>query len=155
MSDMQAEVLHALMREYATVEELAVRTLDVCEKYRFSNEAAEARFYLGHARAQLGRAADGISLILQARDAMVQTGNRLGLRGLMTYLAAAQLRAGAIGDSLETVEKALNFNPDITVHRPETLRSRGELRFRQGELQLAEVDFRDSISMARSMGARA
>jgi tetratricopeptide (TPR) repeat protein len=155
MSDMQAEVLHALLREYETVEALAVQTLDLCEKYRFPNEAAFARFYLGLARALLGRAAEGIALILQARDALVQTGNRNGLQGLMTYLAAAQLRAGAVGDSLETVEQALNFNPDIAIGRPETLRIRGELRLTQGELQLAEVDFRDSIAMARSMGAKA
>src|SRR5262249_35836825 len=39
--------------------------------------------------------------------------------------------------------------------RPETLRIRGELRLKQGNRQLAEADFRDSIAMARSMGAKA
>jgi class 3 adenylate cyclase len=61
----------------------------------------------------------------------------------------------AIGDALETVEQALNFNPEEVVGRPETLRIRGELRLKQGDRQLAEADFRDSIAMARSMGAKA
>ena len=73
----------------------------------------------------------------------------------MTYLAAAQHRAGAIGDALETVEQALNFNPEEAAYRPETLRIRGELRLNQGNLQLADADFLDSITMARSMGAKA
>jgi len=73
----------------------------------------------------------------------------------MTYLADAQHRAGAIGDALETVEQALNFNPEEAVYRPETLRIRGELRLTQGDQQLAEADFRDSIAMAHSMGAKA
>jgi predicted ATPase len=41
------------------------------------------------------------------------------------------------------------------VWRPETLRIRGELRLKQGDRQLAEADFRDSIAMARNMGAKA
>ena len=52
-------------------------------------------------------------------------------------------------------EDALNFNPDELVFRPETLRIRGELQLKQGDRQLAETDFRDSIEMARSMGAKA
>ena len=63
----------------------------------------------------------------------------------------ARLRA----DALETVEQALNFNPEETVCRPEALRIRGEIRFKQAGLQLAEADFRDSISLAKSMGAKA
>jgi predicted ATPase len=37
----------------------------------------------------------------------------------------------------------------------ETLRIRGELRLEQGDRQLAEADFQESISMARSMWAKA
>jgi predicted ATPase len=73
----------------------------------------------------------------------------------MTYLADAQHRAGAIGDALETIEQAFNFNPEDASCRPETLRIRGELRLKHWDLQLAEADFRDSIAMARSMSAKA
>jgi predicted ATPase len=73
----------------------------------------------------------------------------------LTSLPAAQLSAGAIRDALETVEQALNFNPEEAVWRPETQWLRGELRLKQGDLQVAEADFRDSIAMARNMDAKA
>jgi tetratricopeptide (TPR) repeat protein len=73
----------------------------------------------------------------------------------MTHLAAAQLRAGAIGDALETVEQALDFNPEDAIYRPETLRIRGELRLKHADLRLAEADFRDSLAIARNMGGKA
>ncbi|MBV8359503.1 MAG: AAA family ATPase [Deltaproteobacteria bacterium] len=154
-SDQLAATLHALMRENETVEALAARALDLCEKHQFPNEAVFSRCFLGYARAQLGRAADGIALLRYGISALVQIGNRIAVPTYMTYLAAAQDRAGAIGDALETVEQALNFNPDEAVGRPEALRIRGELRLKQGERQLAEADFRDSIAMARGMGAKA
>jgi hypothetical protein len=47
------------------------------------------------------------------------------------------------------------FNPEERVQRPETLRLRGELHLENGQPDLAQADFRDSISLARSMGAKA
>ena len=143
------------MREYETAEALAARALDLCEKHQFPNDAAASRCLLGHARAELGLAADGVALIRQGIEAMVQIGSRVAIPGNITWQAAAQLRTGAIGDALETIEHALNFNPEEVVYRPETLQIRGELRLKQGNVQLAETDFRDSISLARRMGAKA
>jgi tetratricopeptide (TPR) repeat protein len=154
-SNVLAAILHALMREYESAEALAAHALDLCEKYRFPNESAAARCILGLARAQLGHAADGIALIRQGIDVLVRIGNRISITGRLENLAAAQLSAGAIGDALETVEQALSFNADNAVDLPESLRIRGELRLKQEDLQLAEADFRDSIAMARSMGAKA
>ena len=56
---------------------------------------------------------------------------------------------------MPTVEQALEFNREECVHRPETLRLRGELHLESGQADLAEADFRDSISLARSMSANA
>jgi tetratricopeptide (TPR) repeat protein len=155
-SEMLAAILYAHMRENETVETLAASSLDLCEKHQFPNEAAHSRCFIGHARAQLGRAdRDSIALIRGGIDTLVEVGNRIYIPMCMTYLADAQLRANAIGDALETVEKALNFNPEEIIERPETLRMRGELRLKQGDLQLAADDFHDSIEMARTMGAKA
>ena len=60
-----------------------------------------------------------------------------------------------IVDALETVEQALEANPHELVSRPEILRLRGELQFKQGDTELAEADFRDSFALARTMGAKA
>jgi tetratricopeptide (TPR) repeat protein len=154
-SDAREADLHILMRDNASAEASAARALELCEKHLFPSDAATSRCALGHARAELGRAADGIALIRQGIDTWVQIGQRIGVDRYITWLAAAQLRAGAIGAAFETVEHALNFNPDELVYRPETLRIRGEVRLRRGNLQLAEADFLDSISMARGSGARA
>jgi DNA-binding winged helix-turn-helix (wHTH) protein len=154
-SDILAARLLAPMRDNETVEALAAHALDLCEKHGFPNEAATSRCLLGHALAQLDRPADGIVLIREGIDTLVQIGNRIGVPMYMMYLAAAQDRAGVVGDALETIEQALNFNPEETVYRPETIRMRGEIRLRQGDLKLAEVDFHNSLAMARSMGAKA
>jgi tetratricopeptide (TPR) repeat protein len=154
-SELLSAALYASLRENDSAEALAAHALDLCEKNQFPNDAASSRCILGHAKAQLGRAADGIALMRQGIDKRIRIGNRAGVPDAITSLAAAQLRAGAIGDALETVERALNFNPEEVVGRPETLRIRGELWLKQGDLQLAEADFRDSIAMARSMGAKA
>jgi tetratricopeptide (TPR) repeat protein len=147
--------LHAFMRENETAEALAVRALDLCEKHGFPNDAAASRCLLGQVRAELGRGPDAIAMIRQALDARLQMGERSGVPGNLTVLAAAQLQAGAVDDALETIEQALNFNPQEAVGHPERLRIRGEVRLKLGGLQQAEADFRESIAMARSMGAKA
>jgi len=110
--------------------------------------------FLG-ARVQLGRTTDGIVQLGRGIDESIRSGTRLGLSFSIMLLAAAHSSAGAIEDGLETVERALNFNPQELVSRPEALRIRGELRLKQGHRQLAEGDFRESIAMARRMGAKA
>ena len=106
---------------------------------------------LGHAWAQLGRPADGIELIRRGITELLDS----VLCRYTTLLAAAQQRAGALDDALETVENALEVTPEVLVQRPETLRVRGELRLAMGQAELAEADFRDSIKRAKSMGAKA
>jgi predicted ATPase len=71
------------------------------------------------------------------------------------YLAEAQERRGAIAEALETVEQALQANPDELAYRPEILRVRGELRLKAGQAQLALADFNESILLARRLVAKA
>ena len=73
----------------------------------------------------------------------------MAIETFTTYLAVGQLHEGAILDALETVEQSLEVNGDILAHRPETLRVRGELRFKQGQTELAEGDFREAVALAR------
>ena len=117
--------------------------------------AALARCVLGQARAQLGRATEGVALIRQGIAGLLEIGARLGISNFTACLAEAQERDGAIADALETVEQALQANPDELVYRPETLRLRGELRLKQGQTELAEADFREAIALAQNMGAKA
>jgi predicted ATPase len=55
---------------------------------------------------------------------------------------------------LETVEQALQENAD-ELFWPMTFGLRGDLRLRQGQIELAETDFREAIGLAQKMSARA
>jgi tetratricopeptide (TPR) repeat protein len=154
-SDFFSANFYTLMRENETAELLAMRALDLSEKHALRHPAACSRCFLGQARAQLGRAGDAIALLRRGIDALMEIGNRLSVPRFLTCLAIAQNLGGATGDGLETVEQALSFNAEDAWYRPETLRVRGELRLKQGNRQLAEADFRDSLAMAQSMGAKA
>jgi hypothetical protein len=155
MSGYYAAHLRLFMREDAQTAALAEPALEFSLKHQFPYAAAASRCVLGHALAHLGRASEAVELIRDGIANLVESGARLLVGNFTTYLAAAQQRQGSIGEALETVEQALHANPDILAYRPEMFRLRGELRLKQGDLQLAEADFRDSIAMACSMGAKA
>jgi predicted ATPase len=108
---------------------------------------------LGYVRAQLDLA-DGIELIRRGITEVLDTGSPVLLGPYTTWLAVAQQREGALDDALETAERAFESTPEVLVYRPETLRVRGQIRLAKGQAELAEADFRDSIKLAKSMGAK-
>jgi tetratricopeptide (TPR) repeat protein len=79
----------------------------------------------------------------------------LNIPSAIASLAEAQERENAIVEALATFEQALQANPDQFAGRPEMLRLRGELRLKQGQTELAEADFHESIALAQKIGAKA
>jgi len=154
-SPIYAAVLRLRLREFEQAEALATQVLELSEQHQFPYLAAIARATLGHARAQLGRTTEGMELIRQGMAGMLELGSRLGRSTYTAYLAAALEREGAILKALETVEQALQVNPDEMYYRPEIFRLRGELQLKQGQKELAEADFREAITLALKMGAKA
>jgi class 3 adenylate cyclase/tetratricopeptide (TPR) repeat protein len=155
ISGIPAAALSNYLREHEQADALAARSLELSEKHQFSPEAAHSRCVLGQARAQLGHPTEGVALIRQGIASLLEAGLRLVIPTYTACLAEAQEREGAIVDALATVEQALQANPDQLVHRPEALRLRGELRLKQGQTELAEADFRESVALAQKMGAKA
>jgi class 3 adenylate cyclase/tetratricopeptide (TPR) repeat protein len=149
-----AAQIRIYLREYEHAETLAARALELAEKYQFPFVAAYNRCVLGRARAELGRATDGVELMRQGLAGLVEVGFGLGIGIHTASLAAALGREGAITEALATVEQALHANPDQLVSRPEMLRLRGELRLKQEQMESAEADFREAIALARQMGAK-
>jgi predicted ATPase len=148
--------LHALMlREFARAEALAGEALASAEEHGFPDVAIWARVPLGLARAELGRTAEGVDLLRQALAGVTERGSRLHITRTLTYLAEAQALDGAAADALRTIDDALRANSEELYLRPETLRVRGELRLRHGDNELAEADFREAISLALEMNAKA
>jgi predicted ATPase len=134
---------------------LAAQALELSETNRFPQYVAHSRCLLGHARARLGRPSEGIVLIRQGINGLLETRSPGDIGGFITSLAAAQERAGALVNALETVEQALQANPEELAYRPEIFRVRGELRLKHRQIESAETDFRESIALALRMGAKA
>jgi class 3 adenylate cyclase/tetratricopeptide (TPR) repeat protein len=149
-----AALIHVCAKEYEQAETSAARALELSEKNQFPYLAAVSRCILGQAQAQLGRASDRIALICNGIAGMLAVGSRASLGNFR--LADAQKCAGAISEAFDTIEQALQTATEgELVHRPEMLRLRGELWLTQGRTEAAETDFRESIRLARSMGAKA
>jgi tetratricopeptide (TPR) repeat protein len=98
--------------------------------------------------------AEGIALLRRGIAEMLEVEARVAVGFYTAHLAEAPEREGVILDALETVEQALQLNSD-PVFGPEILRVRGELRFKQGQIEPAEADFREAIVLAQKMGAKA
>ena len=159
-STYSAAGLSAHMREYEQAEASAERALELSEKNQFPLVASYSRCVLGRAHAQLGRASEGIALIRQGIAGVLETGTRVGAAYFTASLAAAQARDGALIDALDTVEHALQTNPDELVNQPETAEATrgtatrtgadrtGRVRFPRGYRARAE-DRRESVGTAR------
>jgi len=147
--------LHAMLREFPRADALAGEALASCEEHGFAELAIWALSPLGLARAELGRIEEGVALLRQALASATERGPRTEITETLTHLAKAQALEGAVADALRTIDDALRANPQELYFRPETLRVRGELRLRQGDSALAEADFREAISLAQKMGAKA
>jgi tetratricopeptide (TPR) repeat protein len=150
-----AASLHAMLREFLRAETLAGEALAAIEEHGFAEGTFYPRIPLGLARAELGRTAEGVALLRQALAVATESGARLLITETLTYLAEAQALDGAVADALRTIEDALRANPQELYLRPETLRVRGELQLRQGDRGAAEADFREAISLAQKMSAKA
>ena len=113
------------------------------------------RILLGWARAQLGRADEGVALIRQGLAGLIESGSRWFITDCLTRLAEALALDGKIDDALSTIEEALLANLEELVFRPNALTCRGELRLKLGQPELAEADFREAIALAQKMQAKA
>jgi class 3 adenylate cyclase/tetratricopeptide (TPR) repeat protein len=147
--------LHRFQRKPRQVEAAGAQLLSLSEEHSFAYACDLARGLIGWARAQLGRTGEGVSLIRQALAGLEEKGARVGNTDVLTRLAEAQALDGATREALDTMELALEANPEEIVFRSNALRYRGALRLKVGQNELAEADFRDAITMAQRMSAKA
>jgi DNA-binding winged helix-turn-helix (wHTH) protein/tetratricopeptide (TPR) repeat protein len=154
-SGIYAAVLHDYLGEYEHSEKLAHDVVELCERSELPHHTAQARCVLGLARMRLGRAVDGVKQIREGIDRLLQIGSRGITSPYLAYLATAQLTASQPGDAFETIEEALQVNPEELAYRPEMFRLRGEIRLSLKRIDLAETDFRDAIALAQRMKANA
>ena len=154
LSSCRAAQLLVLLRDYGQAVASAGRAFEIAKEHQFPHLLPTALCVLGWARAEMGLFAEGIALIRQGIAAAAASGLRLGITNFYLLLADAQSLVGA-KEALQAVEQAPHVNLEEREYRPEALRLRGELGLKLGQLQLAESDFHESISLAKEMGAKA
>ena len=147
--------LHIYLKESEEAESLASQSVALSEHHGFAQFAPYTRIVLGYARAQLGRANEGVTLMRQGLSRLAEMGARIHITSCLSWLAEAQGLDDATAGALATIEDALQANPDEIVLRPEAFRVRGELKLKLGETQRAEADFREAIALAQKMSAKA
>ena len=147
--------LSCVLREPQRAEVAAAQALAAAEEHAFAFIRNIILTRLGWARAQLGRAGEGATLIRQGIAGLAEIGSRLFITDHLTRLAEAQVLDGKIDDALITIEDALQANPEELFYRPNALICRGELRLKLGQTGLAEADFREAIALAQTMQAKA
>jgi tetratricopeptide (TPR) repeat protein len=149
-----AAMLHLMLREPQKALDSATSSLKLCDKHKFSQFAALSRIALGRACAELDDAHEGVELIRRGMAEMLATRNRNGISACLHWLSEAQMLGGEIKEAIESIDKAINEEPTHLFFRPENLRLPAELRLKQGNTELAEMGFRESIAVARRMVRR-
>ena len=110
---------------------------------------------VGWARAQLGRAGEGVALIREGFAGLADFGSRLFITDHLTVWPRPK-RSTARSTTLSSPSKRRSqANPEELVYRPNALTCRGELRLKLGQTELAEADFREAIALAQKMQAKA
>src|SRR5215472_4828389 len=146
--------LYLLLKEPRRAEAAAAQALTISEKNGFPLCIHLVRHCMGWALAELGKTAEGVSLIRQGMAGMADVGARVGVTGFLSCLAEAQFLEGKNDDALSTIEDALQANPHELLYRPHMLVFRGIVGLKLCQYEPAEVDFREAILVAEKMGAK-
>jgi hypothetical protein len=127
-------LLHGFLREPRPAEAASKQALAISEEHGFTLYRG-ACILLGWAKAHLGSASEGVSLIRQALAGYSEAGEKAETSLLLTILAKAQTLDGAFADALTTIENAAKADI-LLVYVPNTLLCRGELRRKIGDADL-------------------
>ncbi len=148
-----AAMLSVMMTDLREAARRASLSLELCERHGFPQIGSNARISLGRALAGLGDTAGGPRLIGEGLRGMADAGHRVALTVYLTWLAEAEALAGDLRQALATLDRALCANPGELFFRPETLRLRGDLRFRLGRAAEAVEDARAALALSSGMRA--
>ena len=149
-----AAVLHLLLREFANAKGAAAVAIDLSEEHGYRQIGSGSTIFLGVSEALLGNVTEGLALVDSALRSWVETKARIFWTLHLGYKAAAQAQGGKVLEALATVEEALQANPTELCFRPDAIKIRGELRLRLHQSEAAEADFRESVDIARKIGAK-
>lgn len=143
-----------MQRDPESAEAAGAEALAMAEKHGLTTFANTARVPLAWGRAHLGQAEQSVPIMRKSIAGMIGSGTRSEAGDALLRLADVLNVGGVFVEALATVELFLKDYPDHVIIRPHALHLRGELRFKLGETELAESDFRDAIELARKIGTK-
>jgi predicted ATPase len=160
-------LLHSLRREAAAVQAYAVDVVTLAAEAGFPFWVAVGTILNGWARAEQGRAAEGLQLIRQGLDAYQAIGAELGRPHFLALLAEAYGKIGAAEAGLAILAQALEASRSSGegISWPELYRLRGELLLIQNAItpqntgdraaaREAEASLRQAAEIAARQGAK-
>jgi class 3 adenylate cyclase/predicted ATPase len=149
-------IVEQFQRETTPVQEVAERTIALCEEHGLSLWLANAMCMHSWAISEEGRYEEGIARLCEGLAATQLIGNDLVRSYYLSLLAEAYQAAGRVDDGLATLEDALavvekNRGPETEIHR-----LKGELLLKQNSTNIAEARscFERSIEIARRRNAK-
>ncbi len=152
-SEYMAAILAILMRHAPDACRAAERSIELSDQNGFPQFAAISRIALGRALVDRRPSAEAVALIRRGIAGMAQTGSRVAMTLYLAWLAEAQAVVVSPFEALDTIDRALTFNPEERFFRPELLRIRGELWAATGNVDWADTDLRAALVTAADMGA--
>ena len=149
-------IVRQFRRETTSVQELAERTIALCEEHGLGLWLANATCMHGWAISEERRHEEGIPQLCEGLAVTHLIGNDLVRSYYLSLLAEAYQAAGRIDDGLATLEDAFavmekNRGPETEIHR-----LKGELLLKQSNLNIDEAQscFERSIEIARRRNAK-
>jgi len=151
---MMTSVVLAHSRDMNETETMSLKAISMCKEFGMPALVGVCQTTLGMARAALGRPAEGVALLREGVQGLIDTVTRLGLTWNLTWLAEAELLNEEIDAAQATIERAISENPQEGVMRPEAFRVRGEIFLVKNQREQAEADFRHAIALSQAMSAK-
>lgn len=143
--------------DVAEARKCAAEALQVSERYGFPVWATMARILLAWTNAQHSGSESNTQEMLQILEGYKERGTYVSTAYYMGLLAELYGRQQHYDEALELISEALDTSYAEDRHaEPEIIRIRGQLlvsRGRSGDAEKAESDFRESLSLAKQLGA--
>jgi class 3 adenylate cyclase/tetratricopeptide (TPR) repeat protein len=152
-AEYMAAILAVLMRRAPEARRAAERSMELSDAHGFAQFVPISRIVLGRALVDISPSPEAVTLIRRGIAGMTETGSRVTMTLYLAWLAEAQAAVVSPFEALETIDRALTFNLEERLFRPELLRIRGELWAASGNLDWAEADLQAALAAAAEMGA--
>jgi len=148
-----------MRRDFRAAIAAADESMNICERMQIPVIGSLSKVFGYYARAQVGEIDGATEQIKRAVEELDAAEFQLVRSHNLCRLAETQALVNALSDAFDTIELALATHPDELIYRPLLFRVRGELRLRgaqtgKSDVDLAERDFREAITLAQKMSAK-